>query len=165
MTYLDITKYFGTQLSDIDFQNFLKELSCDPKKYNIAESQYILSNDNGIEVGFKNKTAVYDEDDQIVFEEGNPVLSVINIRIAFGKLLKLLPFDIKFSDTRTIVREKAGNPIKVVDYEDKFFNKQMMIDHYKIDNLAISIDYDANNETIDFIQIRDNNQTDTHLKI
>ncbi len=40
-----------------------------------------------------------------------------------------------------------------------------MIDHYKIDNLAISIDYEAKNETIDFIQIRDNNQVDTHLKL
>ncbi|WP_113653195.1 hypothetical protein [Pedobacter namyangjuensis] len=120
MNYSDVTKYFGTNLSDLDFQAFLKNISCDPTKYNVSKSQYILSEENGLGVGFKDEEAVYDEDDQTVFEKGNPVFSVINLSIATCKLLKLMPFDIKFSDTRTMVRGKAGKPIKIVDYESVF---------------------------------------------
>jgi hypothetical protein len=64
-----------------------------------------------------------------------------------------------------MVRGKAGQPKKVTDYDDAAFKKRFMIDHFKIENLAISIDYEAKNETIDFIQIRDNNQTAEHLKL
>jgi hypothetical protein len=74
MTYSDITKYFGTKLSDQDFQTFLKRMDCDLTKYNVAESEYISSKDGGLEIGFKNEDAIYDEDEQKVFVKGTPYL-------------------------------------------------------------------------------------------
>ena len=40
-----------------------------------------------------------------------------------------------------------------------------MIDHFKIDNYAISIDYDSKDEKVELIQIRDNKQAQEHLKL
>ena len=165
MTYLDITKRFGTKLSDPDFQAFLKSISCDPTKYNVAEGEYISSKDNNIEIGFNNKDAEYDEDEQTVFKEGTPLFAFFNLYPNSETLVSSIPFNISFTDTRKDVREKAGQPIKIVDFDDKLFKKRFMIDHFKMDNLAISIDYNANDEKIEFIQIRDNTQTKEHLKL
>jgi hypothetical protein len=165
MNYIDITKYFGTKLSDLNFQAFLKSISCDPTKYNVAKDQYISSQATGIEIGFRNGDAIYDEDEQKVFKKGTPIFSLFNIHPNSEKFIKSMPFDLKFSDTRNSVREKAGQPLKIVDFEDKLFKKRFMIDHFKLDNLAISIDYNSKDETIEFIQIRDNDQAEGHIKI
>lgn len=165
MNYLDITKYFGAKLSDPDFQTFLKSISCDPTKYNVAKGEYISSETNGLEIGFRNDDAIYDDDEQKVFKKGTPIFSLFNIHPTSEKFIESTPFNIKFSDTKNIVREKAGQPIKIVDFEDKFFNKRFMIDHFKIDNYAISIDYDSEDEKVELIQIRDNKQAQAHLKL
>jgi hypothetical protein len=165
MKYLDITKYFGTKLSDPDFQSFLKSISCDPTKYNVAKSEYVSSKTTGLEFGFRNDDAIYDEDDQKVFKKGTPIFSLFNIHPSSEKFIESIPFDIKFSDTKNIVREKAGQPIKIVDAESNFFKKRYMIDHFTIEHLAISVDYNSEKETIEFIQIRDNNQAKEHVKL
>ncbi len=78
-SYKDLTKYFGTALSDSVFQDFLKENFEDLTKHNVTESSYIISKQAKIELGFQNKQAVFDEDDEIVFEEGDARFSTINI--------------------------------------------------------------------------------------
>ncbi|HTJ50362.1 MAG TPA: hypothetical protein VL443_12970 [Cyclobacteriaceae bacterium] len=165
MTYLDITKYFGTKLSDSNFQAFLRSISCDPTVYNVAEGQYISSQTTGLEIGFRNDDAIYDEDEQKVFKKGTPIFSLFNLYPTSENLIKSIPFDIKFTDTKSTVREKAGQPVKITDFEDEFFKKHFMIDHFKIHNLAISVDYNSKDETIEFIQVRDNDQAEEHIKL
>lgn len=165
MNYLDIAAYFGTKLSDPDFQVFLKEISCDAKKYNVAKSEYISSKKMGLDIGFKNDDAVYDDDEEKVFKKGTPVFALFNLHPSSEKIIESMPFGITFSDTKSIVRKKAGNPIKVVDFEDDLLEKHFMIDHFKSGNLAISVDYDSKDETVECIQIRDNEQSEDHKKL
>ena len=165
MTYLEITKYFGTKLSDPEFQIFLKSISCDPTKYNVAKGEYVSSKTTGLEIGFRNDDAIFDDDEQNVFKKGTPIFSLVNIHPSSEKFIDSMPFDIKFSDTKNIVREKAGQPIKIIDFEDKFFKKRFMIDHFTVDNFAIIVDYNSKDETVELIQIRENNQAGDHLKL
>lgn len=165
MTYLEISKYFGTKLSDTNFQTFLKSISCDPAQYNVSTGDYISSETIGLDMGFKNVDAVYDDDDEKVFEKGTPIFSLFNMYPMSEKIVSSIPFDIKFSDNRNTVREKAGQPVKITDAIDKLLDKHFLIDHFKMDNIAISIDYNSKDETIEFIQIRDNNLVDENLKL
>lgn len=158
MTYSDLTTYFGTGLSDAAFQAFLNSMSCDPATYNVADSDYITCESKGLEIGFRNDEAVYDEDEGTVFEKGKPVFSHFNLYPAAGGLISALPFGIGFSDNRNTVKQKAGEPVKSTDLDDPIFQKRFMIDHYELGNLAISIDYNPEDETIELIQIRDNGQ-------
>ncbi|MBA4240619.1 MAG: hypothetical protein C0448_07830 [Sphingobacteriaceae bacterium] len=164
MTFHDITKHFGTKLADLDFQKFLKSISCDPTTYNVAESDYIISADNAIEIGFNNKDAEYDEDEKTIFKKGTPIFSFFNLHPKSYTLVSSIPFNLNYNDTRKTVREKVGLPIKMVEFEDKFFNKRFIVDHYRIDNLAIAIDYNSNDEKIASIQISDYTQLKEHLK-
>lgn len=158
MTYLDITKYFGTKLADTYFQDFLKSISCDPTNYNLAKDEYITSQDKSIEIGFHNSDAQCDDDEQKVLKEGTPLFAFFNLYPKSKTYVSSMPFNINFSDTRKNVSDKAGKPIKTVDFEDKLFKKRFMIDHFRLDNLAISINYNSRDEKIEFIQIRDDTQ-------
>ena len=163
MTYLELTKYFGTELSDPDFQEFLKSISCNPAAYDASESDYIKTADEKLEIGFRNDDARYEDDERTIFNQGNPVFAHFNIYPGSEKLVNPIAFDLSFNDSRQVVREKAGEPVKVVDFEHA--NKHYMIDHFKLENLAVSVDYHASDESIEFIQIRDNNQAKEHYKL
>jgi hypothetical protein len=162
-TYLHFTKQFGSYLYDDNFQIFLAGTFTDLSKYNIMESDYMHSESLYVDLGFTNEDAVIDEDELIVFEPGRPVFSHLNIfpkpGAAYG-----LPYEISFADNRNEVFKKAGEPTQTKKGSPLLLDKPFLIDHYKIGNLVFSIDYDPLDETINFVQLRDNNIVE-HLKL
>lgn len=151
-SYRELSKFFNTDLMDNEFKTFLKEKFDDLTEYKIAESDYIKSKKNGIELGFKNNDAVYDEDDKVVFQKGNPKFSHFNLFPESSRLFERLPFDINFDDNRTSLILKAGQPNQTNKGEVKILGKYL-VDFYFIDDLVISFDYKDDGETIKFIQI------------
>ena len=164
LSYRDITKHFGSSLFDKDFQSFLTNTFSDLTEYNILESDYIISDDKGIELGFTNPDAVYDDDDNIIFEKGNPIFSHFIIYPRSAKLIDNLPFDTNFMDSRFAVITKAGNPIQTQEGYANFLDKNFLVDNYKLNDIVITFDYDAEKKTLNHIQIRDNNLVE-HLKV
>jgi hypothetical protein len=164
LSYRDFTKYFGTSLSDEGFQNFLHNTFSDMTEYDILESDYITSENNGIELGFINNQAVYDDDDNVVFEKGNPIFSHFILYTKSLTLIDNFPFDTNFHDNRTEVIKKAGNPSQTKEGYADFLNKNFLVDNYKVDDTVITFDYEAEKQTINFIQVRDNNLVE-HLRL
>lgn len=150
-------KYFGSSLVDKDFQSFLAKTFDDLSDYNILDSNYITSELSGVELGFTNNNAVYDDDDQIVFEKGNPIFSHFNLYPKSGILINDFPFDISFKDPRKIIFAKAGLPTKTNQDDALFLNKDFLIDNYKVNDIIISFDYESEYDVINSIQVRDNN--------
>ena len=74
-SFKDLTKYFGSALSDSTFQAFLKNNFDDLKKYNAVESNYVCSGEAKIGLGFQKNEAVVGDADEVVFDEGNPIFS------------------------------------------------------------------------------------------
>src|SRR5690349_1172335 len=111
LKYSDVTNYFGSKLSDSNFQDFLKKIKCNPEAYDISNG-YIISTGYKIELGFQNKEAVFDEDDNTVFEKGTPIFSHVNVYPESTVLFNELPFDLTFTDKRNEVHHKAGKPVK-----------------------------------------------------
>ena len=161
-SFKDLTKYFGTALSDSSFQTFLKRNFSDLTEYNVAESNYISSEEAKIELGFQNKEAVVDEDDGIVFETGNPLFSTINIFP--GSTITELPFDLAFADSRHEVLTKAGEPTQTRKGEASFFGPAYLVDNFKVGETVVSVDYNPESQTINFVQVRDNNLVE-HLQL
>ncbi len=164
LTYKDLTKYFGSFLIDKNFQTFLFNNFTDLTEYDILESSYIISELTGIELGFINNDAVYDEDDAVIFEKGNPIFSYFNLYPKSKILISSFPFDISFSDKRESVFIKAGHPLKTNQGHADFLNKDFLVDSYKEADTVIAFDYDNNNKTINHIAVRDNNLVE-HLKL
>ena len=164
LSYKDLTKHFGSSLFDEGFQTFLSDTLSDLTKYDILESDYITSEKNGIELGFTNNDAVYDDDDNIVFEKGNPVFSHFILYAKSFTIIDNLPFGTNFNDNRVEIIRKTGNPSQTKEGYADFLNKNFLVDNYKVDDIVITFDYDAENQTINFIQIRDNNLVE-HLKL
>ena len=156
-SYKDLIKYFGSGLFDKDFQSFLTSKFSDLTDYNILESDYITSEQSGIDFGFTNKEAVYDDDDNITFEKGNPIFSYFILYSKSSTLISNLPFDTDFDDTRIDVIKKAGNPSQTKEGYADFLNKSFLVDNYKEHDTVITFDYNAETQTINFIQVRDNN--------
>jgi hypothetical protein len=157
LSYTDITKYFGSNLFDKDFQSFLTQAFCDLTGYDILESDYIISKENGIELGFTNTNAFYDDDDKTVFGNGTPIFSHFIIYPKSSKLIDKLPFDISFSDNRIDIATKAGTPTKTNEGYADFLNSNFLVDNYKINDIVVTFDYNTTDQTINFIQVRDNN--------
>jgi hypothetical protein len=124
----------------------------------------LLLKKNGIQLGFTNNDAVYDDDENIVFEKGNPVFSHFIFHAKSLTLIDNLPFDTNFNDNRIEIIRKAGNPSQTKEGYADFLNKSFLVDNYKVDDIVITFDYDAEKQTINFIQIRDNNLVE-HLKL
>lgn len=164
LSYLDFTKHFGTSLSDEGFQNFLRNTFSDLTEYDILESDYITSEKDGVELGLTNNEAVYDDDENIVFEKGNPIFSHFILYPKSLILIDNLPFDISFDDNRIEVIGKAGNPTQTKEGYADFLNKSFLVDNYKLSDIVITFDYDAEKQTINFIQVRDNHLV-KHLKL
>src|SRR5687768_12596620 len=107
-SYKAITKYFGTSLFDKEFQVFLINIFSDLTEYDILESDYIISARNGVDLGFRNNEAVYDDDENLVFEKGNPIFSHINFYPNSVTLIDNFPFKASFGDHRADIIRKAG---------------------------------------------------------
>ncbi|MFC0518193.1 hypothetical protein ACFFGT_28520 [Mucilaginibacter angelicae] len=162
-TYLHFTDQFGSYLYDDNFQAFLADTFTDLSPYNLLKSDYMRSELLHIDLGFTNEDAVIDEDELIVLEPGQPIFSHLNVYPKPDAIYGL-PFEISFTDTRTQVFKKAGEPTQTKHEDSIVLDKAFLIDHYKIDNLVLSIDYDPQDERINFIQLRDNNII-AHLKL
>ena len=78
-SYKDLTQYFGVPLLDTNFQSFVNSTFSDLTDYNVAAGDYMVSEKSGIDLGFTNNEAVFDHDDNVVFDPGRPVFSHINI--------------------------------------------------------------------------------------
>jgi hypothetical protein len=156
LSYKDLIKYFGTSLYDVDFQKFLKQSFSDVTSYDILRSDYIISELFGIELGFTNNDAVYDDDDGVVFEEGNPIFSHFILYPKSTILINQLPFETSFSDIRTSVLNKAGKPTQTNEGYADFLNRNFLVDNYKVGDVVLTFDYNAEEQTINFIQARDN---------
>jgi hypothetical protein len=143
----DLSVYFNTDLMNSEFQLFLKEKFDDLTEYKITESDYIKS-----KKGFKNIDAIYDEDDKVISQKGNPFFSHFNLYPESDRLFDCLPFGINFSDKRNSVMNKAGKPNQTNKGEIPILG-QYLIDFYFIDDLRISIDY-KEDDTIKFIHVK-----------
>ena len=161
-SFKDLTKYFGTALSDTSFQNFLATYFHDLTKYNVVEGNYVSSEEAKIELGFQNNEAVVDEDDESAFDEGNPLFSTVNIFP--GSTITNLPFDLAFADSRHDVLAKAGEPTQTRKGDASFFGPAYLIDNFKVGEIVVSVDYNPESQAINFIQIRDNNLVE-HLRL
>lgn len=150
--YVDFIKYFGSFLVKEQFKSFLAETFVDLTEYNIFEG-YMISELAGIELGFTNEDAIYDDDEEIIFEPGNPVFSHCNF---YPKSEVSLPFDISFNDTRKTVFAKAGLPVKTNSGYSSILNYDFLVDSYKIDDIILTISYNSVDETINSVQFRDN---------
>ncbi len=164
LSYKDFTKRFGTNLFDEEFQTFLQSIFTDLTKYDILESDYLISENIGIELGFSNNEAIYDDDDKVVFEKGNPVFSHLILYPKSLKIIDHLPFETKFDDNRTKVLKKAGKPGQTKEGYSDILSKNFLVDSYMSEDIIITFDYDNEKQTINFIQIRDNNLAG-HLRL
>jgi hypothetical protein len=75
-----------------------------------------------------------------------------------------LPFNATFGDKRSEVIAKAGNPTQTKEGFAEFLNKSFLVDNYKLNDIVITFDYDAEKHTLNFVQVRDNNIVG-HLKL
>lgn len=164
LSYKDFTRHFGLSLFDKAFQTFLTNKFSDLTEYNILENNNIISVKGGIELGFTNNEAVYDDDENIVFEKGNPLFSHLIFYPASLTVIDNLPFGTHFDDRRIDIIKKAGNPIQTTNGFADLLKKSFLVDNYQVDNIVITFDYDAGRQTINFIEVRDNNLV-KHLKL
>ena len=148
---------------DKGFQSFLKETFNDLSEYDV-EIDYITSKQTGLELGFTNNDAVYDVEGNVVLERSNPLFSHFIIYPKSLKLISELPFDINFTDRRFEIINKAGKPSQTNEGYSDFLNKNFLVDNYKTGETVITFDFDAQKQTINFIQVRDNNLVE-HLKL
>src|SRR5688572_10333119 len=115
LSYRDFINYFGLSLYDERFQSFLTNTFSNITEYDILKGDYIISEDNGIELGFTNKDAVYDDDDNVVFEKGDPIFSHFIIYSKSSTIISDLPYGVTFTDRRSDIIAKAGNPTQTKD--------------------------------------------------
>jgi hypothetical protein len=73
-----------------------------------------------------------------------------------------LPLELDFDNKRNNVVQKVGQPDRTT--EGDFLGNPFLIDHYKIQDTVVSVDYNTSDLSIRLIQIRDNNVV-KHLKI
>lgn len=164
LSFKDFTRHFRLSLFDKNFQTFLTNTFSDLTEYNILESDYISSVKTGIDLGFTNNTAVYDDDENVVSEKGNPLFSHFILYPVSLTLIDNLPFDTHFDDNRTEIIKRAGSPTQTKEGFADFLNKRFLVDNYKVDNVVITFDYDTEKQTINFIQVRDNDMLE-YLKL
>jgi len=157
LSFKDFTRFFGSFLTDNDFQSFLSNTFSDLSDYNVSLSDYIVSGSAGIELGFTNNDAVYDDDTEVIFEKGNPVFSHFNLYPVSEMLVTDFPFNVAFKETRKDIITRIGQPTKTNQGYADFLNKDFLVDNYKVDDIIVTFDYDSAIGTVNFIQLRDNN--------
>ena len=156
LNYKDFIKFFGSSLEDKKFQSFLISNFNDLTGYNIFDN-YMVSELAGIEIGFKNNDAVYDDDTQVIFEKGNPIFSHLNLYPKSGSFIEEFPFQSNFKDSRNEILAKAGEPDQTKQGFIELLNEHFLNDNYKIGDVVISFSYDPGSSIIQSIQVRDNN--------
>lgn len=156
LSYKEFTIYFGSHLKASDFQSFLAATFTDLTAYDIRESDYIVSERMGIELGFTNKEAIYDDDDKVMVEKGDPLFSHFTAYPISRRLLTELPFHVSFDDRRENVFQNAGIPNQTKEGYADFLNKHFLVDNYRMVDLVFTVDYEPQANTINFIQIRSN---------
>ncbi|HEY4831299.1 MAG TPA: hypothetical protein VIH61_01890 [Waddliaceae bacterium] len=156
LSYKDFIVYFGCQLNASDFQSFLVEIFNDLTSYDITESDYIVSEVMGIELGFTNKSAIYDDDDRVIFEKGDPIFSHFTAYPKSSAQFTKWPFNISFDDRRDNVFQKAGIPAQTNEGYADFLKRNFLVDSYKIDDVIFTVDYNPDSNTINFMQMRGN---------
>ncbi|MRG43929.1 hypothetical protein GFS24_02330 [Chitinophaga sp. SYP-B3965] len=164
LSYKEFTNRFGASLLEQEFRAFLTNTFTDITEYNILESDYMISEEMGFEIGFTNKGAVYDEDANVIFEKGDPIFSHFIVYPKSLKLIGSLPFDTNFTDKRNEVIAKAGDPIKTNEGFSGLLKKRFLVDSYKLGNIIVTYDYHPEEQTINFIQARENNLVE-HLRL
>ena len=164
ISYKKLTSFFGFSLHEKEFDRFLSKTFSDLTEYNILESEYIVSKNFGIELGFTNNSAVYDDDEGVIFKSGDPIFSHFALYPQSGQLISELPFGVNFMENRNKIIEKAGEPKTSKDVFVNLLNKHYLIDHYLLGDIVISFDYEVTIQTLNFIQIRRNDLVE-HLKI
>jgi hypothetical protein len=162
ISYKELICHFGRSLLDVGFRSFIDHTFKDLTEYDITESDYIISQSAGIELGFKNSDTIYDEDDKVVFQPGTPLFSHVNIFPTSA--LCELPFRVSFSDHRNQVVKKAGQPTQTRQGDASFLGPAFLVDNYSTMDMVISFDFDPQTQRINFIQIRDNNLC-TNVKV
>jgi hypothetical protein len=164
LTYNDFTQFFGKPINDEKFQEFLKTWfsDLDISEYSDFEFSYISSKAQNLSMGFEpDENIKYENEDENDLEEddedekplGTGQFAVINIYPS-TTLINPLPFTVTFTDNRAAVIKKAGNPTQTKGGNGEIF----LVDNYKVsEDVIVTFDYNAKKETLNFIQIRDNN--------
>jgi len=156
LSYKEFTSYFGSDLNARDFQLFLAAIFNDLNSYDIRESDYLVSESMGMELGFTNKEAIYDDDDKTMVDEGCPLFSHFNAYPISRCLLIELPFQVSFDDRRENVIQKVGIPDQTKEGYADFLNKHFLVDSFRMGDLIFTVDYEPVAKSINFIQIRSN---------
>lgn len=148
-------------MSNDSFRSFLKSNFSDLTEYNILESEYVFSAQKGLELGFINDTAVFDDDTLVIFEKGNPVFSHFNLFPLCEKYINDLPFDSSFENSRDQIQQKAGVPTKINEGYLELLDKHFRIDNYQMSDIIISFSYVPTSNMLDLIQVRSLKLTNT----
>ena len=151
LSYKDFTQHFGLSLFDKNFQFFLTSSFSDLTEYNILESDYVTSMKDGVELGFTNDEAVYDDDENIVLEKDNPIFSHFILYPKSLTIIDELPFDTNFNDNRSEIIQQVGNPTQTKEGYVDFLNKSFLVDNYKVGDIVIMFDFDPEKQIIEFL--------------
>ena len=155
ITYQVLVEHFGLSLSDAAFQSFLRSEFDDITKIEVNEVDYIISQSARIELGFKTSDEIFNEGVSLSSNSGNFVFTHFNIFPSEN--LFELPFGVRFSDLRNDVLAKAGIPTQTKQGEASLYGPGFLVDNYKVGDRIITFDYDPKAESLNFIQLRDNN--------
>lgn len=156
ISHNDLTRYFGYGLNDDLFCSFLSDTFTDLVDRIAGDDIFMISDQYGIEIGFSNFDSLFVDYSGELFEKSNPVFSYITLYPQCLNILNRLPFNSSFHDKREDVISRAGTPTITNSGFSFLLNKKYLIDNYKMSDIVVTYDYHADAETINFIQIRDN---------
>jgi len=156
ISHTDFIKYFGLSLQDEPFISFLQEMVPGLVDYAAGDDLYMISRENGVEIGFTNCCALFIDSNGAILENLKPVFSHLTLYPPSLNILDKLPFNTNFSDRREAVISRAGTPTVTNAGFSALLNKKYLVDNYKIADIVVTYDYNADSEAINFIQIRDN---------
>lgn len=156
ISHNDLIRYFGHDLNDDVFCSFLSETFTDLVDRAAGEDIFMISDQHGIEIGFTNCGSLFIDYSGELFEKSYPVFSYITLYPPSLNILSKLPFDTSFGDKREEVISRAGNPTRTDSGFSALLNKKYLVDNYKVADIVVTYDYNADSEIINFIQIRHN---------
>lgn len=141
-SYLDLAKFLGSSLSDEKFISFIKsELGYLPICED--ESKSMIDTKSKLEMGFssihKKKRAL---------DDGSLIFTHFFIYPETKDLIKSLPLGLSFEDKKGEVLKKAGPPHESRSTYIEVLKKDYLIDHYFLDELKISINYEPEKRNI-----------------
>ena len=162
LTCNSLIKYFGQSLDSKSFQTYLAEHFSDLTEYDIFDD-YISSEKCGIELGFTNDTAVFDDDTQMVFEKGDPIFSHFNLYPISANFINNLPFNLSLENSRDQIHKIAGLPTKTREGYLESLQKHFRVDNYQMEDIVISFDYDPETNNLIFMQVRSSTLTNMEV--